>query len=1083
MEPTAAGPATDATGTADTAVDGGREPRVGPGSPASPGASFRPGGPVWSGGAGRSVGTPGALALVLCLAALLLLAGAASAQWPQEGRTPTRNASAPTDGPPAELVQDDDRDNILWSANPGRQFGDDGEPEAMTAAPVLEDNIVVVATEGGTVAAYGALQGQRVWDYQVETSTGGTDDVVGAPAIVEDLTADTGHLVVVGARDGVVRALDLDDGTVQWRTDLDPDGGDSVETSIHARGGRVFLGTDEDEVVALDTRDGSVEWRDSDPFSVDASFASAETSDGEWLYVPASRELYRMRPGTGGHLSIDAGGNLHGAVAASEADERIHYGVGGGDASGEIVSRNASTFKEDWTVKPRSEDLRSDALRTRGSVYVGSEQGRLYARDAADGSARWSTNLISSPTYDEALRGLPAEANGTLFVPSEDGLLFAVDAADGEKLWTLNLRSGCGEAQLTCSISSPVVWEEKLYVTTEGGVLWAVGPESAAGPQPPQAEATARERGLTVELDASDSTDPNMDDLTFAWDLGDGTTVTGEHLAYTYREAGDRTVTLTVTDATDRSDTLTLDVEPAPAPSTPWSGPGGDPGADRATPDQGPHAWTEAWRRTFPGALASDPILGSWGLAAASTDGTLRTYALDGDHLWSRDLADVAALARGNGTYVAAVGERVQALEAGDGADAGNLSLGEDVETLAVDGDVVAAGGDDGGLLVWNRSSGDNWTATHPQRLRDGPAFGPDGDRVAVLTVTNDLHVYDADDGSLAYLKSELGMEARTLSVDDGDGTDAGEGRVVLGGLRADANAGELRGLDLATGALRWSHETAGEVLGHAAAGDRVVAATDDDAVVAVDRSGDPLDDRELWRRSLETGPRGSLAAAGDVVVVPTGDGVHLLDPDDGGVVDEATLDAGTRDAAVHETLAALHRDAPAERTPDLVVAGTIPYQANLTVDPPRPEAGETVTFRDASLAPPGAQRSLDFGDGNATAASTATHAYEEAGNYSVRLTVDASGDAPKLVTLRDLEVVPEPGNGDDGNDTTPPDDGDGNGTDPPDDGDGDGDGDPPPDDGDDGTPYRPDAPAPGFEAAAAVAAGLTAALRRRRRR
>jgi PKD repeat protein len=54
---------------------------------------------------------------------------------------------------------------------------------------------------------------------------------------------------------------------------------------------------------------------------------------------------------------------------------------------------------------------------------------------------------------------------------------------------------------------------------------------------------------LTVNFDASTSTDPNVGTLTFSWDFGDGTAqVSGVNVAHVFASAGPYTVRLTATD-------------------------------------------------------------------------------------------------------------------------------------------------------------------------------------------------------------------------------------------------------------------------------------------------------------------------------------------------------------------------------------------------------------------------------------------------------------------------------------------------------------------------------------------------------
>ncbi len=64
-----------------------------------------------------------------------------------------------------------------------------------------------------------------------------------------------------------------------------------------------------------------------------------------------------------------------------------------------------------------------------GTVYVGSQDSKLYALDAATGAKRWEYKTGSW------VESSPAIANGVVYFGSNDGRLYALDAHSGEKLW------------------------------------------------------------------------------------------------------------------------------------------------------------------------------------------------------------------------------------------------------------------------------------------------------------------------------------------------------------------------------------------------------------------------------------------------------------------------------------------------------------------------------------------------------------------------------------------------------------------------------------------------------------------------
>ncbi len=73
--------------------------------------------------------------------------------------------------------------------------------------------------------------------------------------------------------------------------------------------------------------------------------------------------------------------------------------------------------------------------------------------------------------------------------------------------------------------------------------------------QPPVPSFTVDCSGMTCAFNAGATTDPENNPLTYAWNFGDTTTGTGVTSSHTYATAGDKTVTLTVSDGTSSPQT------------------------------------------------------------------------------------------------------------------------------------------------------------------------------------------------------------------------------------------------------------------------------------------------------------------------------------------------------------------------------------------------------------------------------------------------------------------------------------------------------------------------------------------------
>ncbi len=138
--------------------------------------------------------------------------------------------------------------------------------------------------------------------------------------------------------------------------------------------------------------------------------------------------------------------------------------------------------------------------------------------------------------------------------PNADQLTYTWDFGDGT--------TGTGV------MPSHIYTEEGAYLVTltvsDGTFTDETTQTVTAINSPPIADFTATpvygQPPLLVNVDASTSSDPNGDAITYSWNFGDGTTATGANASHTYTTEGNYTITLTVTDENGLSSTTTTSV-------------------------------------------------------------------------------------------------------------------------------------------------------------------------------------------------------------------------------------------------------------------------------------------------------------------------------------------------------------------------------------------------------------------------------------------------------------------------------------------------------------------------------------------
>ncbi|MEI7827506.1 MAG: PQQ-binding-like beta-propeller repeat protein, partial [Euryarchaeota archaeon] len=124
-----------------------------------------------------------------------------------------------------------------------------------------------------------------------------------------------------------------------------------------------------------------------------------------------------------------------------------------------------SYWTGDWVVS-------SPAI-VNGVVYVGSNDNKVYALNAATGAKKWSyTTGDYYNTTGDSVSSSPAVANGIVYVGSEDGKVYALNAQTGTKLWSYWTGDWV--------VSSPAIVNGIVYVGSNNNKVYALNAATGA---------------------------------------------------------------------------------------------------------------------------------------------------------------------------------------------------------------------------------------------------------------------------------------------------------------------------------------------------------------------------------------------------------------------------------------------------------------------------------------------------------------------------------------------------------------------------------------------------------------------------
>lgn len=130
-----------------------------------------------------------------------------------------------------------------------------------------------------------------------------------------------------------------------------------------------------------------------------------------------------------------------------------------GSNDGALYAVNRDTGEERWAF-PTGGAVKSSPTVFGGTVFVGSDDGTVYAIDRETGTPRWQYHT------DASIAGAPIIFNLTLYVASADGRVLALDLQDQTPVWTVETD---GEI-----VSSPLVVDNMVFVGSTDRTLTAI---------------------------------------------------------------------------------------------------------------------------------------------------------------------------------------------------------------------------------------------------------------------------------------------------------------------------------------------------------------------------------------------------------------------------------------------------------------------------------------------------------------------------------------------------------------------------------------------------------------------------------
>lgn len=347
----------------------------------------------------------------------------------------------------------------------------------LTSPPVVADGKVFVVDAEAKVTAYDSADGNQLWRTELTPDVGEEFRIREVFARTKaahvgfggGVAYDSGRIFVTSGF-GFVASIDATNGEKLWQYETSA----PVRTPPTAYRGAIYFVTILNEFVALDASTGEKQWN-FQSFEEPARILSSASpaAAGDLVVAPfSSGELVAFLAGSGRavwddtlaqNTSLTALSSLNDIAGSPVIDRGLVYVV---SHAGRLAAIDIRSGDRVWEAPIASLQMPWVAG---DFIFVISVDGELVAINRTDGAIRWVSELqrYEKPKKKKGRISWagPVLAGDHLVLVSTHGQLVKVSPLDGSVVETIKIGDG--------SVVSPIVADEKIFVLTESGKLFA----------------------------------------------------------------------------------------------------------------------------------------------------------------------------------------------------------------------------------------------------------------------------------------------------------------------------------------------------------------------------------------------------------------------------------------------------------------------------------------------------------------------------------------------------------------------------------------------------------------------------------
>jgi len=318
---------------------------------------------------------------------------------------------------------------LLWTYEAG---------DSIESSAAIVGGTVFIGSQKGELVSLNLENGQVYWKYQT-----------GSP-IGESSPSYSNGVVYIGDLGGVLHAINASDGKGLWTFKT----ASEIKSSPVVVGDRVLIGSYDENLYCVSARNGSVIWK----FKTNGPVHSTPSISSGMAFFAGCDEMFRAIRIADGKEAFSVSSDAYTGASPALRGNSAFYGT----FNNEVLMVSLMAHRVGWRYEhpQRKFPYYSSVAVTTTTVVVGGRD-KLVHGISISGKGIW--NFATRARVESS----PAIADGRVFVGSNDGRFYVLNLANGNKVWEFN-----AGAPLS---ASPAIAKGRIVIGSQDGRLYCFG--------------------------------------------------------------------------------------------------------------------------------------------------------------------------------------------------------------------------------------------------------------------------------------------------------------------------------------------------------------------------------------------------------------------------------------------------------------------------------------------------------------------------------------------------------------------------------------------------------------------------------